>query len=110
VLQNPQWPEAFPFRDEFFNRFDETKDTQFYDQPRYVTHIDDNAIKALQQYYGEQFPSDAEARKELQLLDMCSSWISHYPKDFSAQRVTGALRCGLTLMAARRLACVHTCP
>ena len=55
-----------------------------------MTHIDDNAIKAVQQYYDSQFPKDAEARQQLAVLDMCSSWISHYPKGFTAGRVAGA--------------------
>lgn len=89
VLEAPKWPEEFPFRDDFFNCYDESSDTLFYDSPRFVTHIDDNAIKALTQYYDRQFPSDDKARSELAVLDMCSSWISHYPQGFKAQRVAG---------------------
>lgn len=89
MLDAPKWPEEFPFRDEFFNCYDESSDGLFYDSPRFVTHIDDNAIKALTQYYDSQFPKDKKARSELAMLDMCSSWISHYPKDFKAQRVAG---------------------
>lgn len=47
VLDDPRWPEQFPFRPENFARYDETPDTYFYSQPRFVTHIDDGAIKAL---------------------------------------------------------------
>lgn len=65
-------------------------DTQFYDSPRFVTHIDDRAIEAITKYYDSQFPKDAAARESLAVLDMCSSWISHYPKGFSAGRVAGA--------------------
>ena len=64
-------------------------DTQFYDSPRFVTHIDDRAIQAVTQYYDSQFPKDSAARQELAVLDMCSSWISHYPKGFSAGKVAG---------------------
>jgi hypothetical protein len=89
VLQDPQWPEEFPFRDDLFMRFDETTDTVFYEQPRFVAHIDDRAIKALTQYYDSQFPKDESSRKSTAILDLCSSWISHYPKDFEAGRIVG---------------------
>lgn len=47
VLQNPNFPDSFPFSAEDFQRYDETADTQFYSQPRFVTHIDDGAIGAV---------------------------------------------------------------
>ena len=47
VLQNPNFPDSFPFSAEDFKRYDETADTQFYSQPRFVTHIDDGAIGAV---------------------------------------------------------------
>lgn len=47
ILQNPNFPESFPFGPEDFQRYDETPDTSFYSQPRFVTHIDDGAIAAL---------------------------------------------------------------
>ena len=34
-----------------FLRQDESPDTQWYCQPRFVQHIDDEAIKALKDYY-----------------------------------------------------------
>ena len=74
-----------------FQRFDETSDSNFYAQPRFVTHIDDNAIKALKEYYDTQLPKDPEVRKDTAILDLCSSWISHYPDGFSAGRVVGVL-------------------
>ena len=50
ILQNPNFPETFPFGPEEFQRYDETPDTSFYSQPRFVTHIDDGAIAALTKY------------------------------------------------------------
>ena len=47
--------------------------TAFYATPRFVTHIDDNAIIALRQYYDQVLP------RRGRILDFCSSWISHYP-------------------------------
>jgi len=57
----------------------------FYDAPRFVTHIDDAAIASLTSFYSETFPSG----ENVALLDLCSSWISHYPKDLKARRVIG---------------------
>ena len=57
-------------------------------QPRFVTHIDDGAIKALTAYYASVFPLPGPS---VQLLDICSSWISHYPRgyDSSCGRIAG---------------------
>ncbi|KAI7839983.1 hypothetical protein COHA_006304 [Chlorella ohadii] len=87
VLLDPQWPEKFPFRPEFFQRYDESSDADFYEQPRFVTHIDDGAIRALTKFYSEVFP--ASGSKDAALLDMCSSWISHYPEGYTAGRIAG---------------------
>ncbi|KAJ8531995.1 hypothetical protein K7X08_011918 [Anisodus acutangulus] len=62
VLKNVEWPEQFPFRDEDFQRFDESSDTLFYEMPRFVTHIDDQAIAALTKYYSEVLPSSQSLR------------------------------------------------
>ncbi len=47
MLEEPNWPASLPFRDEDFQRYDPSSDEIFYDQPRFVTHIDDGAIAAL---------------------------------------------------------------
>ncbi len=47
VLKDPKWPEEAFFRATDFQRQDESTDTSFYSSPRFVTHIDDPAIKAL---------------------------------------------------------------
>lgn len=67
-----------------FSRQDETQDTDFYTSPRFVTHIDDNAIESLACYYSSVLPSgtavDASSKTTPpRILDLCSSWISHYP-------------------------------
>lgn len=87
VLEDPRWPDKFPFRPENFLRYDESPDSVFYSNPRFVTHIDDNAINALTKFYGQVFP--ASGRDDVAILDMCSSWISHYPKGYKAGKVVG---------------------
>jgi len=83
VLKAPKWPEKWPFSARDFSRTDEAPDSEFYRQPRFVTHIDDDAINALTAYYAKTVPHDSE------ILDLCSSWISHFPKDFPKKRAVG---------------------
>jgi len=66
-----------------FARFDETPDEHFYQTPRFVTHIDDEAIAAVTQLYREYFPANGA------LLDLMSSWVSHLPPDRQYSRVAG---------------------
>ena len=87
VLKDPQWPSEWPFKPDDFQRYDETSDALFYNAPRYVAHIDDDAIGALTDYYAATFPTSGS--KDAALLDICSSWISHYPPGYSAGRIAG---------------------
>jgi hypothetical protein len=73
VLENPQWPEQWPFSSKDFTRQDESTDTYFYEQPRFVYHIDNYAVASLTKYYEGVFSEDAS------VLDICSSWVSHFP-------------------------------
>ena len=59
------------FPDGFFDRADETDDALFYAAPRFVTHIDDGAIAAVAALYDEL---GIEGR----VLDLMSSWVSHF--------------------------------
>ena len=71
-------------------RYDESSDAVFYEGPRFVTHIDDGAIGALTAFYAEHLPPCGDQRPEdTAVLDICSSWISHYPGRL-AGRVAGA--------------------
>ena len=87
ILEDPQWPAEFPFQAEAFDRYDETSDTEFYSYPRFVTHIDDSAIASLTEHYKEVFPPSGN--KDVALLDICSSWISHYPEGYTAGKISG---------------------
>lgn len=68
---------------ELFRRFDETPDSRFYAEPRFVTHIDDATIDALTQVYRETLPEGGR------VLDLMSSWISHLPDDVPYAQVAG---------------------
>jgi SAM-dependent methyltransferase len=59
------------FPDGFFARADETPDDAFYVPVRLVTHIDDGAIAAVGALY-------AELGIDGEVLDIMSSWVSHF--------------------------------
>ncbi len=61
------------FPPHLFERLDETIDEAFYDEPRLVVHIDDEAIAAARALYTELLPPGAH------VLDLMSSWRSHLP-------------------------------
>ncbi|KAL6614622.1 hypothetical protein ACP70R_036892 [Stipagrostis hirtigluma subsp. patula] len=87
ILKNVEWPDEFPFKPEDFSRFDESSDTLFYSVPRFVTHIDDEAIRALTEYYSEVLPPSNTPG--VSILDMCSSWVSHYPPGYKQEKIVG---------------------
>jgi SAM-dependent methyltransferase len=60
-----------PFPAGFFDRADQTDDAQFYSWPRLVTHIDEDAIAAVGALYDE-LAIDGD------VLDLMSSWVSHF--------------------------------
>ena len=62
---------------------DESDDKIFYDTPRLCYHIDDAAVAALTQFYKENFKDGED------VLDICSSWVSHYPKEWKGGNVVG---------------------
>lgn len=64
-------------------RMDESSDIYFYQEPRFVTHIDDGAIAALTAYYEQAIVPDSD------VLDICSSWVSHLPQGLALGRVAG---------------------
>ena len=47
----------------------------FYRFPKLVYHIDEGAVAALTRYYDAAVPDGSE------VLDICSSWLSHSPRD-----------------------------
>ena len=102
--QNPvrlvrQWPPEPPFSKEDFSRMDETDDSSFYGVPRFVYHIDEGAVAALTQYYRRTIKPDSE------ILDICSSWVSHYPLEFkrTMRRISATGMNALELRANQQL-------
>jgi len=96
---NGPWPAEWPFTPECFGRQDETDDSDFYSLPRLGYHIDEGAVRALTDYYKENIaPGSA-------LLDICSSWVSHYPATFpeTMSRISGTGMNALELEANEQL-------
>jgi SAM-dependent methyltransferase len=59
----------------FFDRIDPSDDREFYEPARLVTHIDDDAIRAVGQLYRE-FGIGASGAPRV--IDLMASWISHF--------------------------------
>lgn len=80
-----EWPDVAPFSPEDFSRMDPTTDKAFYAVPRLLYHIDEPAVAALTQFYRHNISPGSE------ILDICSSWVSHYPTEFpkTMKRICG---------------------
>jgi SAM-dependent methyltransferase len=68
---------------EAFLKEDSSPDPQFYQQPRFVTHIDESAIAAVTGLYRKVFPAGGT------VLDLMGSWVSHLPSDVAYAEVIG---------------------
>jgi SAM-dependent methyltransferase len=66
-----------------FAKQDETDDLAFYAPPRLVSHIDDVAVAALTELYGQVLPEGAR------VLDLMSSWVSHLPEGRRYAEIVG---------------------
>ena len=94
-----EWPDEPPFSKKDFLRADEGDDENFYTLPRLVFHIDEPAVAALTQYYRANIPAGSK------ILDICSSWVSHYPLEFKdkMKRISGTGMNALELLANDQL-------
>ncbi|MBW4582171.1 MAG: class I SAM-dependent methyltransferase [Tildeniella nuda ZEHNDER 1965/U140] len=61
-------------RPEQRTKLDDTNDSLFYEQPRFVTHVDEGFIQQLTDLYQERL------QPETRILDLMSSWVSHLPE------------------------------
>jgi SAM-dependent methyltransferase len=67
----PERVDSSPYPLGFFDQADPSPDSVFYSWPRLVTHIDDHAIAAVGALYEELGISG-------DVLDLMSSWVSHF--------------------------------
>jgi SAM-dependent methyltransferase len=82
-IKMPSLTDIDVFQKDIFRRVDESRDERFYDFPRLVTHIDDQAISAVTELYRKFFPSGGA------ILDLMSSFVSHLPAEINYSRVAG---------------------
>jgi SAM-dependent methyltransferase len=74
---------ANALKPEFRRRIDESDDELFYEYPRFVVHIDEQAIADVGGIYQRLLPKYGE------ILDLMSSWRSHLPPALEPKRVVG---------------------
>ncbi len=73
----------YSYSEEYFQRQDESVDSEFYAMPRLVVHIDDQAIAAVGRLFRSLIPPNSA------VLDLMSSWRSHWPEGHPKARMTG---------------------
>lgn len=64
-------------------KLDESDDGLFYEQPRFVTHVDESFIDQLTLLYRERL------KPQMRVLDLMSSWVSHLPEEMVFAHVEG---------------------
>ena len=89
IILGEPFPDKWPYSATDFKRIDEEIDTTFYKFPKLVYHIDEGAVAALTHYYDKEIPDGSD------ILDICSSWVSHYPRDFP-QRMKSITATGIS--------------
>ncbi|KAH7383561.1 hypothetical protein BKA64DRAFT_582266 [Cadophora sp. MPI-SDFR-AT-0126] len=77
------YPTTITYAAEDLRRQDEISDTEWYQLPRFVQHIDDGAIASLKSYY------DAIVKPNHSVLDLCSSWTSHLSTNLKPPSMIG---------------------
>ncbi len=65
------------------SKLDNSNDEIFYNNPKFVNHLDQNFRNRLTKLYKEEIPFSST------ILDLMSSWISHLPKDITYNKVIG---------------------
>ncbi|WP_428391674.1 methyltransferase domain-containing protein [Lichenicoccus sp.] len=71
------------FHPRAFDKADASPDSLFYAEPRFVTHLDDAAIRAVTALYRTVLPEGGV------ILDLMSSWVSHLPEEMAFEQVIG---------------------
>ena len=64
-------------------KIDNSDDTIFYEDPRFVNHLSSSFRKRLTKLYSEYLSSNYE------ILDLMSSWVSHLPTNVRYKKIIG---------------------
>lgn len=84
--QHNHVPEGWQYTAADFERLDESDDDLMYATPRIgVTHLDEASLFALTEVYRRLFDSFHSLAVTPSILDLCSSWTSHFPADYCNQ-------------------------
>ena len=68
-----------------YSRLDNSDDALFYSEPRYVEHVDAQAVEIMTKYISSEISKpDTDS-----ILDLCSSWTSHIRGDVSKKHLVG---------------------
>lgn len=82
-LDNDWESKATVLRKSSFRRLDEKPDSQYYESPRFVEHIDEKAVVALLSFHTKMLDDLSnklyQKSRKVDVLDICSSWTSHLP-------------------------------
>ena len=95
ALDSVEYPEAWPFSAEDLRPMDPSDDQLFYLIPKFVHHAGGECRECLTKYYGAILPPPGTGA----VLDLCSSWTSHYPKGYKAKRCAALGLNALELLA-----------
>jgi hypothetical protein len=82
ALDFHQWPKAFPYSDADLTPEWAGGDQLFYTLPKFVHHAGPECREALTKFYQIALPPSGTGA----VLDLCSSWTSHYPEGYKAKR------------------------
>jgi SAM-dependent methyltransferase len=81
ALDSMEWPDAFPFSQQDLTPQWAGNDGSFYVLPKFVQHAGDECRDSLSDFYARVLPpSDGD------VLDLCSSFTSHYPESWKGRR------------------------
>ena len=83
ALDGVDWPAEFPHRAKDLIPEWAGNDRLFYAVPKFAQHASDECRAALADFYGCALPPSGTGA----VLDLCSSFTSHYPKGWKGERV-----------------------
>ena len=80
ALDTMKWPDKFPFDQSDLTPDWAGNDQLFYIMPKFVQHAGDECRQSLTKFYDSVLPMDGD------VLDLCASFTSHFPKTWSGRR------------------------
>ena len=92
------WPVEWPYAARDLTPEDASDDGLFYLFPKFVHHAGEECRQGLTDYYACVLPTSSSASmssstKPPAVLDLCSSWTSHYPKEWNGNGNGEKVKC-----------------